>query len=468
MSFITSLSGLNAAQKDLDTTSNNIANVNTTGFKQSRTEFADVYSNSLFSNAATTVGSGVSTVAVAQQFHQGSLSFTNNALDMAINGSGFFITNGELGGQEYSFTRSGAFKLNDSNFMVDAMGNYLMALPVNADGTVQSVALSTSSPVQIPQTAGQPTATESIDMSMNLDARATPLDPANFDPTDSSTYSSSTSVTIYDSLGQSHIQTTYFIKPEGGSLNNNSQWIGFVTVDNQPVDIWDTTFGQAVSGTYGKDNDSDGIADEQIDVVGKNGQTGFVLSFDDMGNYAGTDPEVLTTQALGSDDPTSILPGDGAQALSPGADNSQRLTLNFSTPTQYSSAFEVNSLSQDGTTVGRLVNVEVDSAGLISASYTNGSQEALGKVALARFANEQGLSQVGNSAWKSSKASGEALVGEPDVGSFGSIRSAALEQSNVDLTSELVDLISAQRNFQANSRALDVANQLAQNILQIR
>ncbi|MBY5992932.1 flagellar hook protein FlgE [Ferrimonas balearica] len=468
MSFNISLSGINAAQKDLDTTSNNIANVNTIGFKESRAEFADVYNNSLFTNSKTNVGSGVATSHIAQQFHQGALSFTNNALDLAINGNGFFVTNSEFGSQDFNYTRAGAFKLNDSNFIVDSLGNYLMALPVNADGSVQSVSLSTTKPVQIPQTAGQPTATNNITMSMNLPANETELDPANFDPTDPSTYNTATSVTIYDSLGEPHIQTTYFVKPTGGSLNNNNQWVVFTTVDNQPVDIWDVAGGSSTSGQWGQDTTGDGVADVTHNAVGASGQTGFVMSFDDVGGYIGTDPAVVQTQALGLDDPSSGVPGDGAGVVGPGADGTQRLTLQFNSPTQYAAPFEVTELSQDGATVGRLTNVEVTADGLINATYSNGTQQALGKVALARFANEQGLTQIGNTSWKQSQDSGEPLVGEPNIGAFGSIRSAALEQSNVDLTTELVDLISAQRNFQANSRALDVSNQLSQNILQIR
>ncbi|QIZ77249.1 flagellar hook protein FlgE [Ferrimonas lipolytica] len=462
MSFNVSLSGLNAAQKDLSTTSNNIANVNTIGFKESRAEFSDVYSNSLFSNASTNVGSGVATASIAQQFHQGSMSFTDNALDLAINGSGFFVTSSELGSQDYSYTRAGAFKLNDDNFMVDSQGNYLMALPVNADGTAQSVSLSTSAPVQLPQVAGQPEATTEVSLSMNLPAAADELDPALFDPEDPSTYNSSTSVTIYDSLGESHIQTTYFIKPTGAALNNNNQWVGFTTVDNEPVDMYDHsgTPPGPVSGSYGEDTDGDGVADQTNSAVATaSGQTGFVITFDDLGSFTGTSPANLQTEALGQ---------TGAGVIDAGADGTQTLNLNFDDPTQYASVFEVTSLSQDGSTVGRLTNVEVSDDGLINATYSNGTTQALGKVALARFSNEQGLTQVGNTSWQASQASGEALVGEPSVGSFGSIQSAALEQSNVDLTSELVDLIAAQRNFEANSRALDVSNQLSDNILQIR
>ncbi|WP_028110203.1 flagellar hook protein FlgE [Ferrimonas futtsuensis] len=459
MSFNISLSGLNAAQKDLDTTSNNIANVNTIGFKESRAEFADVYSNSLFTNSKTNVGSGVATAQVAQQFHQGSLQFTNNALDLAINGNGMFVTISEFGSQDYNYTRAGAFKLNDDNFMVDSQGNYLMALPVNDDGSVSSVSLSTTQPVQIPQTAGQPQMTAVVDVSVNVNAGDITHDPANFDPTDPTTYNNATSVTVYDSLGEPHIMTQYFVKPPGGALNNNNQWLTFFTMDDKPVNIGDAG-GASTNGTWDQDTNGDGVADTAgIAAQNAAGHTAAVVSFDDTGNFLNTNPTMIQTVALGT---------TGAGVIGPGADGTQRVEIRMDNPTQYASKFEVTKLKQDGSTVGRLTNVEVAADGLISATYSNGTEVPLGKVALARFANEQGLTQQGNTSWKQSQASGEALLGEPNTGTFGAINSAALEQSNTDLTTELVDLISAQRNFQANSRALDIANQLQQNILQIR
>ncbi|WP_417349262.1 flagellar hook protein FlgE [Ferrimonas sp.] len=461
MSFNISLSGLNAAQKDLDTTSNNIANVNTIGFKESRAEFADVYSNSLFTNSKTNVGSGVATAQVAQQFHQGSLQFTNNALDLAINGNGMFVTISEFGSQDYNYTRAGAFKLNDDDFMVDSQGNYLMALPVNDDGSVSSVSLSTTAPVQIPQTAGQPQKTAVVDVSINVNAGDISHDPANFDPTDPTTYNNATSVTVYDSLGEPHIMTQYFVKPPGGAVTGNNQWLTFFTMDDKPVNIGDAA-GASINGTWDQDTDGDGTADNLgVAAQSASGHTAAVLTFDDTGNYTGSNPTMIQTVALGT-------VAGGAGVIGPGADGTQRVEFRMDNPTQYASKFEVTKLKQDGSTVGRLTNVEVAADGLISATYSNGTEVPLGKVALARFANEQGLTQQGNTSWKQSQASGEALLGEPNTGTFGAINSAALEQSNTDLTTELVDLISAQRNFQANSRALDIANQLQQNILQIR
>ena len=473
MSFNVALSGISAAQTDLDATSNNIANVNTIGFKESRAEFDSVYANSLFSNSKTKTGDGVSVGAVAQQFSQGSLKFTDNPLDLAITGSGFFATSGDLDARDLSYTRSGTFKLNNENFIVDNSGNYLQAFPVNTDGSSSSVSLSTTEPVQIPETAGTPVPTAEIGITLNLPAGDTALDPANFNPEDPSTYNNATSVTIYDSLGESHIASTYYIKPENASYTGTNQWVTFVTVDGKPVSAWDSAGDTGkVTATYGQDTTNDGVADSSspasyMDADG-NVHTGAVLTFDATGGYTGSSPANLTFQSLGVDDPsTTAVAGDGANILDPGADGSQYFTLNFKDPTQFASAFEVTALEQDGLTVGRLTGVEVGDDGLVKATYSNGTSQPLARVAIVRFRNEQGLSQNGSS-WTASQNSGDPIAGEASSGSFGSINSAALEQSNVNLTTELVDLISAQRNFQANSRALEIDNELQQNILQIR
>jgi len=459
MSFNIALSGIAAAQKDLNTTANNIANVNTIGFKESRAEFADVYANSIFSNSKTAVGGGATTTQVAQQFHQGSLQFTSNSLDMAISGGGFFVTSSELGSQDQSYTRAGAFKVDSANYMVDSAGNFLQGFPVDEDGNSTSVSLTTTQPIKIPDTAGSPVQTGNVGLQMNLNVGETALVPANFNPADSDTFNNSTSVTIYDSLGESHIMTTYFIKPTNGSFTGESNWVAFYAVDGDPVDV------AAGAGTYSTDTNGDGTADATGTASAANPDglggvwSGAVLKFNSVGAYTGSDPANITTEALGS---------GGAGALGPGADGTQTLTIKFNNPTQYASPFEVTELTQDGITVGRLTNVGIGSDGLITASYSNGSTVPLARVALVRFANEQGLTQVGNTSWKASLGSGAALAGEANSGTFGSIRSSALEQSNVDLTTELVDLISAQRNFQANSRTLEVNNTLNQTILQIR
>ncbi|GLP94992.1 flagellar hook protein FlgE [Paraferrimonas sedimenticola] len=449
MSFNIALSGISASQKHLNTTANNIANVNTYGFKGSRAEFADVYASSMFSNSRTNTGGGVATSSVAQQFQQGSLVRTNNSLDMAISGNGFFVTsNGD--GQDFNFTRAGAFKLNSENFIVDSAGNYLQTFPVDQNGASTSISLSTTQPLQVPDTAGNPIKSTALDIGMNLNAGDDYHDPANFDPDDPSTYNNSTSATIYDSLGNPHVMTTYFVRPEGGSVNGENQWVAFYAVDGKPVNV-------DSAGSYTKDDGAGGTTTEP--ASDGNGWAGAVVTFDDNGVYQGTNPANIKTVELGA---------NGAGILGAGADGTQTLDINFSNPTQFAANFEVTRLSQNGQTVGRLTALEIGLDGLVKATYSNGSEVPLGRVALARFNNEQGLAQVGNSSWKASLDSGNALAGEAGSGTFGAINSASLEQANVDLTSELVDLISAQRNFQANSRSLEINNTLQQTILQIR
>ncbi|MCT8987237.1 flagellar hook protein FlgE [Shewanella sp. KJ10-1] len=340
MSFNIALSGISAAQKDLNTTANNIANVNTVGFKESRAEFADVYANSIFSNSKTAVGGGVTTTQVAQQFHQGSLQFTSNSLDMAISGGGFFVTSSDLDTQDLSYTRAGAFKVDSDNYMVDAAGNFLQGFPVDDDGNSTSVSLTTTQPIQVPDTAGSPVQTGVVEMQMNLNVGEEALDPADFDPDNSDTYNNSTSVTIYDSLGESHIMTTYFIKPTDASFTGESNWVAFYAVDGEPVSV-------DSAGTYNTDTDGDGAADATqatASATTSAGDTwnGSVLTFNDVGAYTGSAPDPITTVTLGS---------TGAGVLDPGADGTQTLEVRFDSPTQYSSPFEVTALSQDGITV---------------------------------------------------------------------------------------------------------------------
>ena len=474
MSFNVALSGIAASQTDLDATSHNIANVNTVGFKESRAEFESVYANSIFSNAKTKTGDGAAVSVVAQQFSQGSLKFTENPLDMAITGTGFFTVANDSDTRQLSYTRSGTFKLNKENMVVDNNGKFLQAFPVNDDGSSSSISLSTTKAIQIPETAGVPVASSELKIALNLPAGAKALDPNKFDPEDPDTYNNATSVTVYDSLGESHVASTYYVKPESASFAGTNQWVTFVTMDGKPVDAWDKENNVETAGTYQIDSDGNGIGDEPtIDENGvvtntdrkaqytdKDGNvhTGSVIAFDASGSFKKTDPEVITLENLGV---------SGAGILSPGADGSQNFTIIYEDPTQFASKFEVSGLEQNGLTVGNLTGVEIDSTGLVKASYSNGTATPLARVSLVRFRNEQGLAQNASN-WLQTESSGAAIAGEADGGSFGSIKSAALEQSNVNLTTELVDLITAQRAFQANSRALEIDNQLQQNILQIR
>ncbi len=444
MSFNNALSGLAAAQKDLNVTANNIANVNTTGFKESRAEFADIYANSIYLNSKTQVGNGVSTAAVAQQFHQGALQLTDNALDLAIQGNGFFVTSDDFSSLDRTYTRSGAFKLNANNFMVTNSGGYLQGYELNSDGTPKAVTINGTKPIQIPDKAGQPVKTSLIEASFNLPSTSTPLDPANFDPTDSTTYSSSTSIVTYDSLGEPHTITQYFVKEADATdptiAATPTTWRMYLYEGDKPIDV-----AGGVSTTMATGLNQAPLAAQ--------------VQFDDSGQMTTTNPAVIKTEHLGA---------TGAGMINHGSDGTQEIEFRFGSVTQYASPFEVNKLTQDGSTVGRLTNVEITEDGIVSATYSNATTVKVAMVAIAKFANTQGLTQIGDTSWRQSLLSGEALPGTPNSGTFGSIKSSALEQSNVDLTTELVDLITAQRNFQANSRSLEVNSSLQQSILQIR
>ncbi|NQY63095.1 MAG: flagellar hook protein FlgE [Alteromonadaceae bacterium] len=462
MSFNIALSGLNAAQKDLDVTSNNIANVNTIGFKESRAEFADVYAASLLAGGKTKVGDGAITSEVAQQFSQGSIQFTQNSLDLAITGNGFFATVPGIDSLEKSYTRSGQFKLNADNFVVNSAGGHLLGFQVNQDGSSSSVSITTAQPIRIPTASGAPQISTEVDLRMNLPAGDSYITggPAGFDSTDPLTYNHSTSVTIYDSLGDSHIMTYYFVKDNPNAVTGPpavaakpNEWVVFAAVDGIDINI--------------EEAGSPALADGRQATKGS--LNGGRLVFDSAGDFISITPSTGFT--------TVPFSAASAPLLGNGAAGSQTITIDFNLdtagpnpnePTQFASNFEVTSLSQDGLAVGRLTGIDIGSDGLIRATYSNGTSQPLSRIALVNFANEQGLTQVGGTSWKESLISGDGLAGEAGSGTFGLINSSALEQANVNLTTELIDLISAQRNFQANSRALEVDNQLNQTILQIR
>jgi len=429
MSFSTALSGLNAAQADLNVTANNIANVGTTGFKESRAEFADIFSTSPFGASDTAIGNGVLLANVAQQFNQGNLEFTANTLDLAVSGEGFFILSPSDTNTNAIFTRNGEFGVDSNGFVVSNAGARLQVFPVNADGTVTATSLSSTIPLQLPQTAGVPTITTLVDIGINLPANGNVLPAAGFDPLQASTFNASTSLTVFDSLGESHVVTAYYVKVAP------NQW-----------------------ATYYQSTDAAG-ATLPIDIVGgvagAGGQLYHLTDFDNSGGFLSNTPATLTTTAID---------------FGNGSDPTQSITFNYggNGTTQFSSPFTVNVLDQNGFPIGRLTGVEISDTGVVRANFSNGQTTALGKIALSRFQNAQGLAQVGNNSWQDSIDSGTPLVGEALTSSFGQIRSGALEVSNVDLTAQLVNLISAQRNFQANAKSIETNNTVTQAIINIR
>ena len=400
MPFAVALSGLNAASSDLSVTANNIANANTTGFKASRAEFADV-----FAVGAQDIGNGVAMSNVSQQMSQGGVDFTDRGLDLAISGDGFF-TMRDRGVVTYS--RAGAFGVDRDGNVVNAQNQRLQIFPVASNGTFNT---GTLSDLQLATVDSPPQATTRAEFGVNLPANAAVPPVPVFDPANASSYNHSTAVTIYDSLGATHTATAYFVKTA-----TPNQWESRYYID-----------GTAVGGAN-------------------------TMTYSNLG--------VLTAPVGGTVTLPAYTPPTGAAPIT--------LTTDVLSSTQYGSTFGVNQLNQDGFASGRLSNIDVDSTGVIFARFTNGRSNPLGQVALSNFANPQGLRQLGNTSWGDTFTSGDAVRGSPGTGSFGLIQSGALESSNVDLTQQLVNMITAQRNFQANAQMISTADQVTQTIINIR
>jgi len=446
MSFSTALSGLNAATADLNVKSNNIANVNTTGFKESRAEFGDVFAVSAFGTSSkTAIGSGVVLNNVAQQFNQGNLEFTDNGLDLALSGEGFFAMAPTLDSGEVIYTRAGAFGVNKDGYIVNSQGNFLRTFPVDANtGAITATSMTAAQPLQLPASQGAPEATTQLKMSTNLPSNATALGVGGavaIDPFDPTTFTNSTSATVFDSLGNEHIVTTYYQKIDSTvttPVNTDNQWKMDVYISSS--DIKQPSTPAPV-----------GVAPDQLVKLG--GAASTVINF----NPDGT----LVTPSQ-----TSLTLAGGTELKSGAAD--QTIVLDLAGSTQNSGGFSVGSLTVNGFDTGRLTGVEVSEDGLVRATYSNGQAVPIGKIALARFANPQALNKLGNTAWKETTDSGPVIAGEAGTGNFGQIQSGALETSNVDLTKELVGLITAQRNFQANSKAIETNNAITQTIINLR
>ena len=405
MPFRLALSGLNAAQSDLTVTANNIANTATAGFKGSRAEFAELFSVSPQGVSSNAIGNGVRVSNVAQQFTQGNIDFTDNSLDLALSGQGFFILND---GGALAYTRAGAFQVDSQGYIVNARQQRLQVYPPGTNGQFNTGALSD---IQLVTSESAPAATTTVDVTLNLPANAAQPTVAVFDPANVNSYNSATSLTTYDSLGAAHTATMYFTKTA-----NPNEWTTQLFVD-----------GTAVG-------------------------TAQTLQYDNTG--------ALITPAGGTITFPSYTPATGAAPMD--------MTFDFGTPTQYGGTFNVNAITQDGFTTGRLIGIDIDSTGVVQARFTNGRSLALGQVALANFSNPQGLQQLGDTNWAETFGSGQALRGQAGNSGFGLVQAGALEASNVDITEQLVNMITAQRNFQANAQMISTADAIQQTIINIR
>ena len=404
-SFSIALSGLSAANTALDVTSNNIANANTIGFKNSQAEFADVYASSAVNLNTTTGGEGVQVVTAAQQFTQGdSMSEASTPLDMEINGNGFFTMKSPSG---IVYTRNGQFSEDQNGNVVSSTGQFLQVFPPLANGTFNTGALQN---LNLETAQSSPQATSTINGILNLPSNDPAIPAATvFNPADPTTYSESTSTTVFDSLGNSFPATLFYTQtPTPGT------WTVNMTVNGQSA-------GPAQPLTFSP--------------------TGAVTSAQPMTFNAFAPPD--------------------------GATSPMNIAVNMAQSTQFGQQFGVTSVIPNGFTTGQLSTVSINSTGIVSAVYTNGQTTNLGQLAIANFPNPQGLQQLGDTNWAQTFSSGVAVQGTAGSAGFGSINSDALESSNVDLTTELVNMITEQRAFQANAQVITTADQMSQTVIGI-
>ena len=418
MSFFTSLSGLQAAQTDLATISHNLANVATNGFKKSRSEFADVMATSVSVSPTKMIGSGTVVQANRQQFGQGNLISTSNGLDLAISGDGFFAVKPDPDVAKVNFTRNGGFTVNSEGYVVDPNGGHLQVYPVDGSGAVVASGLDSAISLKLPDTSGVAVPTTAVKYTLNLSSTAALPPTTTFDRFDPASYNQSTSSTVYDTSGNALTMTSYF-KRETTVAGGDSTWSVHTFVGDQ----------QLMSG--------------------------------------GNDHQTLTFDSTGKLVSGGSVTFDGFTPA--GATTPQTVSLDFgNATTQVASPFNVSSKSQNGKAVGQIEGVTVDGEGLVKATFSNGDVQNLGKVALVKFANPSGLRQMGSSYWSATGLSGEPVSGAAGLKGMGNLMSGTIERSNVDITEELVGLIAAQRNFQANAKALDTASQISQTIFNIR
>lgn len=422
--FDTGISGLQAATTDLSVIGNNVANASTTGFKSSRANFADVYAASSASNA---VGMGTTVSSVDQLFAQGSLKLTNNTLDLAVQDGGFFGLS-DKGAMAY--TRAGAFNADNNGYIVNSSGQRLTGFLGDGLGGVSGQ----RGDLRIDTSTAPPKATSLVTSTMNLKASSIPPttpwteDYAFGSPAPvSATYNNSTSLSVYDNLGNSHELSLYFVAKDPTATPNT--WDVHALIDGVTV----KSAGAAAGGP--------------LTTIGFDSATGKIAT--------GSPVEITGWQPL-----NSIGANNGAQI--------GNFSISLAGSTQYASPFNVSATTQDGCTAGNLTRIGIDASGTITSYYSNNQSRAQGQIGLYNFANPQGLKQLGNTAWGATPNSGGAQIGAPGTGSLGTVKSGALEQSNVDVSAELVHLILAQRNYQANAQTIEADNKVTQTILNIR
>ncbi|MCV2367374.1 flagellar hook protein FlgE [Roseateles oligotrophus] len=453
MSFQQGLSGLNAAAKNLDVIGNNIANAGTYGAKSSRAEFKEVYAGALGGGQGSPIGIGVTLSTVAQQFTQGNVTATDNPMDLAINGGGFFQVGD--GKNPVSYTRNGQFKVSQEGYIVNGEGLKLLGYPADTAGVIQPGLAQT---LRLPTSGISPQPTTAVKMEFNLDSRAS-FSGKTADPginlKDAKTYNNATSMTAYDAKGQSVAVTFYFQKaqPLTGPLSSDPT-IPLDPLETTKWNVFATANGEFF--TKGADGNPSTItpADPAAvpPTVARMVSPYTTLEFDPKGGKP-----IVPTKEL-----PLYIPATGNTLEIVGA------SLNMLGASENGSGFGVTNLTQDGYAPAQLTGIVIEGTGTVTARYSNGQSKPAGQVELANFINPQGLQPLGGNRWARTLTSGEAVVGVAGDGNLGRIQAGALEESNIDLTAELVNMVTAQRAYQASAQTIKTQDQVLQTIVNLR
>jgi len=424
----TGVTGINAEGEALGTVGDNISNINTVGFKEQRTIFQDMLGHSITAGSASAMpGSGVMVGKISQLFTQGSLSTTGVSTDVALNGDGFFMVNGVVDGVGGNFyTRAGTFNIDKDGFLVNTNALKVQGYQASANGTITSAQIGA---LKVPTAALPPAVTTQMTITANLDSNAV-VPAVAWDPQSPATTSNfNTSMQVYDSLGQAHTVNIYMRKTAANT------WDYHALIDG----------GQLTGGTAG------------TNVEVGTGSLAFTTD--------GALNTVTTTTAI--------------SANFVGATAGQAIALDYGVPisgggtgldgtTQFAGPSNVSSQAQDGYSSGDLAGVTVDGDGTVRGMYTNGQKIAVGQLAIAKFRSNEGLGRAGNSLWIETRDSGVAALGTAGAGGRGAVSVGALEQSNVDLAKQFVDLIAHQRAFQADSKTITTADEMLQELVNIK
>jgi len=427
MSFQQGVSGLTASARNLEVIGNNVANASTVGAKVARAEFADVYARAI-SGGTSAIGLGVSQTAVTQQFSQGSFKTTDGPLDMAINGTGFFQLKDLSGMSQY--TRNGQFKVDRDGFITSTQGARLLGYPANDQGVLVP---GQAQPLILPTAGIKPSVTKAVTLELNLDARATTTYDETKTPlidfNNAKTYNNATSVNVYDSKGQEVSLTYYFQKAGADTWNVYAAANGATINPNDeglPLPITTLNFPPNGSAPINPVDDTLPLPMVPFDVPATSNFQG-----------AATEP----------------IPG---------------VSLDLSTLTQFGAIFGVTNVTQDGFPPGQLNAIKVQPNGIVLATYSSGQSTPVGQVELATFRNVQGLQPLGGNVWGATFESGDAVPGTPGSGNLGVLQSGVVEESNVDLTQELVAMMVAQRIYQANAQTIKTQDSVLQTLVNLR